>query len=62
MTWERAGDFAPPPALRVVLHGLTMQRAVADGVEVPVSGGVVEAAAFSELTLEGLRPATPLGV
>jgi alpha-glucosidase len=62
MTWERAGDFAPPPALRVVLHGLTMERAVVDGVEVPVSGSVVEAAAFSELTLEGLRPATPPGV
>ena len=62
MTWERSGDFAPPAALHVVVHGLTVERAVADGVEVPVSGGVLESAAFSELTLQGLRPATPLGV
>ncbi len=61
ITWERAGDFAPPADLRVVLHGLTAQRAVADGVEVPVSGSVVEVAAFSELVLEGLRDTAPLG-
>jgi alpha-glucosidase len=62
MTWERSGEFAPPATLRVVVHGLTMERAVADGVEVPVSGSVLECAAFSELTMQGLRPATPLGV
>jgi hypothetical protein len=57
-TWERTGDFGPPAAVRVVLHGLVAQRAVADGVEVPVSGGVVECAPFAELTMEGLRAAT----
>jgi alpha-glucosidase len=61
-TWERSGDFPPPEVVRVVLHGLTARRAVADGTEVPVSGTVVECVRFSELTLEGLRPTHPLGV
>jgi alpha-glucosidase len=55
VTWNRSGDFAPPDVLRVVLHGLAARRAVADGVEVPVSGPMVQCKAFSELTLEGLR-------
>jgi alpha-glucosidase len=58
VTWDRTGEFAPPAAVRVVLHGLSAHRAVADGVEVPVTGGVVECAPFSELTMEGLRTAT----
>jgi alpha-glucosidase len=57
VTWERTGDFSSPAGVRVVLHGLSAQRAVADGVEVPVSGTVVECPAFSELTVEGLRAA-----
>jgi hypothetical protein len=60
-TWERSGDFAAPPVVRVVLHGLSAARALADGIEVPVSGATVECGAFSELTLEGLRPAAPGG-
>ncbi|HEY5026113.1 MAG TPA: glycoside hydrolase family 31 protein [Acidimicrobiales bacterium] len=60
-TWERSGDFPAPPVVRVVLHGLSVTRAVADGVEVPVTGAGVECAAFSELTLEGLAPAAPAG-
>ncbi len=60
-TWDRSGDFPPPEVVRVVLHGLSAARAVADGVEVPVSGGSVECAPFTELTLEGLRGATPPG-
>jgi hypothetical protein len=54
-TWERSGDFSSPAAVRVVLHGLDAQRAVADGVEVPVRGSVVECGSFTELTVEGLR-------
>jgi hypothetical protein len=46
--------------VRVALHGLTARRAVADGVEVPVSGMVLTCPAFSELTLEGLHHAAPL--
>ena len=61
LTWARSGDFAPPATVRVVLHGLTAQRAVADGVEVAVSGSAVECAPFSELSLEGLRPTTLRG-
>jgi len=63
-TWDRSGDFSSPDLVRVVLHGLTAQRAVADGTEVPVSGSVVvvDCPPFSELTLEGLRPTHPLGV
>jgi len=61
-TWERSGDFSSPEVVRVVLHGLSAQRAVADGTEIPVSGSVVDCAPFSELTLEGLRPTHPLGV
>lgn len=55
-TWERSGDFSSPAVVRVVLHGLCVQRAVADGVEVPVWDNVVECPPFSELTLDGLRP------
>ena len=61
LTWERSGDFSSPAVVRVVLHGLSAARAVADGTEVPVSGPGVECPSFSELTLEGLRPATPPG-
>jgi len=60
-TWERSGDFSSPAAVRVVLHGLDAQRAMADGVEVPVRGGVVECGPFTELTLEGLRPSPSIG-
>jgi alpha-glucosidase len=59
-TWERSGDFPLPPTVRAVLHGFVVTRAVADGVEVNVSEGAVECLPFSELVMEGLRPATPL--
>jgi len=63
VTWDRAGDYPAPAAARVVVHGLCPERAVADGVEVSVAGGVVECGPFSELTLEGLttsrRPLPP---
>ncbi len=61
LTWECSGEFPSPAVVRVVLHGLTAARAVADGTEVAVSGLGVECGPFTELTLEGLRPATPLG-
>jgi len=57
VTWDRTGDYPAPAVARVVLHGLWPERAVADGVEVPVSGSVVECEPFSVLTLEGLTPA-----
>jgi len=57
-TWERSGDFSSPAVVRVVLHGLHARRAMADGVEVPVSGAVIECPPFAELTLEGLHPAS----
>jgi len=57
VTWDRTGDYPAPAVARVVLHGLWLERAVADGVEVPVSGSVVECEPFSVLTLEGLTPA-----
>jgi len=60
-TWERSGDFSSPAAVRVVLHGLDAQRAVADGVEIPVRGSVVECGPFTELTLEGLHPTPAKG-
>jgi hypothetical protein len=57
--WERSGEFRSPPTVRLVLHGLVADRAVLDGVEIPVSGMAFECPAFSELTLEGLHGATP---
>jgi len=57
VTWERIGDFPPPATVRVVLHGLVAGRASADGVEVPVTGGLVVSGPFTELTMEGLSPA-----
>jgi len=61
VTWACSGEFPSPAMVRVVLHGLSAARAVADGTEVAVSGPGVECPPFTELTLEGLRPATPLG-
>ena len=55
-TWERSGDFPVPEVVRVVLHGFDARRAVADGVEVRVSGGAVVCPPFTELTFEGLVP------
>ncbi len=60
-TWERSGDFSSPAAVRVVLHGLHAERAVADGVEVPVAGSVITCPPFTELTVEGLRARTVYG-
>jgi alpha-glucosidase len=54
-TWQQVGDFPPPAQVGVVLHGLRARRAVADGMEVPVSGAAVICPPFSELTLEGLH-------
>jgi hypothetical protein len=58
-SWERTGDFAAPPVVRVVVPGLAARRAEADGVEVPVSGGVVVCPPFTVLTMEGLHPTVP---
>jgi alpha-glucosidase len=61
VAWERSGEFAPPTSLRVVMHGLVAERASADGVSVPVTGGIVECGPFSELLLHGLAPAPDPG-
>jgi len=58
-TWETSGDFAQPPLVRVVLHGLVASGASADGVDVAVTGNVVECTPFTELTMQGLRPTPP---
>jgi len=53
-TWRRHGEFEPPARVRVVIHGLVAERALADGVEVEVSGGTVECGPFDELRVGGL--------
>jgi hypothetical protein len=55
-SWERRGDFPAPARVRVVVHGMTAERATVDGVEVLPSGTAVDCGPFSELILEGLRP------
>jgi alpha-glucosidase len=55
VTWERRGDFPPPPVVRLVLHGFTATTATADGQPVTISGSSVECRPFSELRLDGLR-------
>ncbi len=57
LRWRRHGAFAPPQRVRVVLHGLHIGSATADGVAVPTRGAVVECGPFDELRLEDLRPA-----
>jgi alpha-glucosidase len=54
-TWVHAGDGPPPPRVRVVLHGLVVERAWTNTVAAGVVGSVVDCPAFSELTLDGLR-------
>ena len=56
LRWSRAGQFPPPGRVRVVLHGLEVGAAVADGTPVPVEGGAVVCGPFEELRLEGLAP------
>lgn len=55
--WDRRGGFAPPPRVRVVLHGFVVGSARADGRDVPVRGGTLECPAFDELRLHDVRPA-----
>jgi alpha-glucosidase len=57
LRWQRHGDYPPPERVRVVVHGLCAERALADGRPADVRGPVVECGPFSELRLEGLRPA-----
>jgi alpha-glucosidase len=52
--WQRRGDFPPPQRVRVVVHGLRVERAVSDGGPATVLGPVVECGPFEELRLEGL--------
>jgi alpha-glucosidase len=56
LTWERQGDYPPPSAVRVVLHGLVAAGATVDGRPVDAAGSSVECGPFSELRLDGLRP------
>ncbi|MHB8438608.1 MAG: hypothetical protein ACYDD4_05530 [Acidimicrobiales bacterium] len=49
--WRRQGHFVAPPRVRVVLHGLEVVDAAADGVAVPVRHGVVETGPFDQLSL-----------
>ena len=55
LAWERHGDYPAPPVIRIVLHGLTSERAIIDGRPVSTTGSSVECGPFSELRLEGLR-------
>jgi len=59
VTWERRGDYDAPRQVRVVVHGLAAERALADGVEVEVRGGAVECAPFDELRLVGISQPEP---
>jgi len=56
LRWHRTGDHPAPARVRVVLHGWAPARALADGAEVPVRGGVVECGPFEEAVLEDLQP------
>jgi alpha-glucosidase len=55
ITWARDGDFPPPAMVRVVMHGLVAEGAIADGDPLVVAGSTVVCGAFTELRLEGLR-------
>jgi alpha-glucosidase len=51
LRWRRDGGYAPPAQVRVVLHGLEVSSASADGTDVtPVDGGIV-CGPFDELRL-----------
>jgi hypothetical protein len=56
-TWVHTGDAPLPPRVRVVLHGIVAERAWTDTGVASVAGSVVDCPAFSELTVDGLRPA-----
>jgi len=56
LRWERQGQYPAPDRVRVVVHGLRVESALADGSPVDVRGGSVECPPFGELTLEGLQP------
>jgi hypothetical protein len=55
LRWTRVGDFPAPATVRVVLHGLLIGGARADGEPATVIGSTVECGPFGELVLEGLR-------
>jgi hypothetical protein len=57
VTWERQGDFPAPASVRVVVHGLVADGAMADGEPVRVTGSSIECGPFSELRLQGARRA-----
>ncbi|HLX88033.1 MAG TPA: hypothetical protein VKR22_06215, partial [Acidimicrobiales bacterium] len=59
LRWDRRGDYPPPERVRVVLHGLGVESAHADGVAATVHGGTVECGPFDELRLAGLRAVNP---
>jgi hypothetical protein len=60
LTWDRGGDFPPPPVVRVVLHGLVAETATADGEPVAIRGSSIECGPFTDLRLHGLRPVREL--
>jgi len=57
LRWERQGEFPAPERVRVVVHGLQVESALADGTPVDVEGGSVECRPFGQLVLQGLRSA-----
>jgi alpha-glucosidase len=56
LTWERDGDFPPPTAVRIVVHGLTIGSITADGASVATAGSSVETGPFSELRMGQVGP------
>jgi alpha-glucosidase len=59
LVWDRTGSYPPTAAVRVVLHGWVVERALADGRPVAVDGGTVRCGPFDELVLGGLRRRAP---
>jgi alpha-glucosidase len=53
--WQRDGAYPPPEQVRLVVHGWTARRALADGRPVAVAGERVVSPPFGELVLEGLE-------
>jgi alpha-glucosidase len=55
LRWTRVGDFPAPATVRIVLHGLLIDSARADGEPATLNRSTVECGPFGELVLEGLR-------